>query len=135
MHTRGLYDKRLAQLEGCFEQRSPLLTTPFDAVRDELIDLPQATRIVGQDAQRLEDLYADWQRRRTVKARDEFQELLKESPIIEHWGRLQKQARGDEGATEVKADEDSEGDEDMPDLREMAGQVDIHAIELTLKVS
>jgi len=131
-HLSTLYTKRLAQLEALFLQHAPLLTTPFSQIEEVVLEAPQAQRLVGTDARRLEALYDSWLARRTAKAKDEFQELLKENSVLEHWGRLQKKEGQQEGAIEVK-DEDEEEGEDAPDLREMAGQVDVRAIEQVLK--
>jgi len=132
-HLSTLYAKRLAQLEAIFLQHAPLLTTKFAAIEEDVVEAPQAQRLVSKDGRRLEGLYNSWLARRTAKARDEFEELLKENSVLEHWGRLQKKEGQDEGAIEVKADEDEDGEEDAPDLREMAEQVDVRAIEQVLK--
>ncbi len=131
-HLHALYSKRLAQLEAVFLQHAPLLTTPFSKIEEDVLEAPQAQRLVGKDSRRLEALYDSWLARRTEKAKDEFQELLKENSVLEHWGRLQKKEGQEEGAIEVR-DEDEEEGEDAPDLREMAGQVDVRAIEQVLK--
>lgn len=132
-HLSALYSKRLAQLEAVFLQHAPLLTTPFSSIEEDILEAPQAQRLVGKDASRLEALYDHWLARRTSKARDEFQELLKENSVLEHWGRLQKKEGAQDGAIEVKADDEEEEEADAPDLREMAGQVGVREIEQVLK--
>lgn len=84
---------------------------------------------------KLEALYSTWSQKRVGIAKNEFIELLKESPIIDHWGRLQKDAvGGKEEVLEVK-DEEADDDDDAIDLRNMAKQIDLKAIHAVLKVS
>lgn len=66
--------------------------------------------------------------------------MLRESAILEHWGRLRKKAEtegerdGKIGMGEGEGD-DSDEDGDVPTLGEMAKQVDEKAIHSVLKVS
>lgn len=93
-------------------------------------------RLVGEDYERLEGVYGAWTRKRETAAKDEFEQLMKESPVLEHWGRLQKKEEGDDGKKVLDADEGEEDGEDGAlDLKMMANQVDLKAIHAVLKVS
>ncbi|KAM0787358.1 hypothetical protein ACM66B_003444 [Microbotryomycetes sp. NB124-2] len=134
-HARSLYDKRLKLVQDLFAAHSPLLVTPFHDVLPFVKDSPHVKALVHDNFDELEMLFDRWNRARYSKARDEFDELLKESPIIEHWGRLQKKKQEGDGNTGMahEGDEDEEGEDDMPSLVEMAKQVDLPAIHKTLK--
>lgn len=131
-HLSELYTKRVAAVESLFLTHSPTLTTPFTDVLPHLSSSPHVTRLVGTDFDRLEGLFDAWRGKRVTLARREFEELLRESPILEHWGRLQKKEEGGEGKKIV--DEDEDEDEGAIDISEMAKQVDLKAIHAVLKV-
>lgn len=133
-HLTTLYSKRLAVIESLFLENSPSLASPFTPILDAIASLPAVTRLVGSDERRLKGLWETWKAKREFIARREFDELLRESPVIEHWGRLQKKAK-EEGATEVKAEEEEEEDDGVLDIGDMAKQVDIKAVHAVLKVS
>jgi hypothetical protein len=138
-HLRNLYTKRLNLVEGLFLANSPTLTTPFTTILPSITENPHVKSLVGTDYDRLELLFDSWSRKRTEKARADFEQMMKESAILEHWGRLQKKedTEGDKklaiGQDGEEEDED-EGD-DVPTLTEMAKQVDLKAIHAVLKVS
>ncbi|GAA5873908.1 hypothetical protein JCM1840_000224 [Sporobolomyces johnsonii] len=137
-HQSTLYRKRLAAVESLFSAHAPSLTTPFSAVLPSIASDPHVTRLVSPSDStfsELERLFDAWSARRAAHAKDEFYELLRESPILEHWGRLRKMEKreevkliGEEGQRE--GDDD---DEDEPGVREMAEQVDLRAVHATLK--
>lgn len=58
---------------------------------------------------------------------------MKESPILEHWGRLQKKVDA-EGAGKEVLEEDEDDEDGALDLKTMAKQVDLKAIHAVLKV-
>ncbi|GAA6063682.1 hypothetical protein JCM10212_003349 [Sporobolomyces blumeae] len=133
-HLSSLHKKRVNAIETLFAEHAPRLDTPFHDVLPEISTSPQVTRLVGNDYDALEQLYESWTTRRAVRAKDEFYELLKESPILEHWGRLRKMEKreqvkliGEEGTR------NDESDDDEPDQRDMADQVDLKAVHATLK--
>ena len=71
-----------------------------------------------------------------MQAKEEFYQLLRESPILEHWGRLRKMEKrddvkliGEEGTRNDESDDEETG------VREMADQIDLKAVHATLKVS
>lgn len=132
-HLSELYTKRVAAVESLFLTHFPTLTTPFTDVLPLLSASPHVARLIGTDFDRLEGLFDAWRRKRVALARKEFDDLLKESPILEHWGRLQKKEEGGEGKKIV--DEDEDEDEGAIDISEMAKQVDSKAIHAVLKVS
>ncbi|GAA5999822.1 hypothetical protein JCM5350_008228, partial [Sporobolomyces pararoseus] len=107
----------------------------FHQVLPRISDSPQVTRLFGDDFNSLENLYNSWQSKRSVQAKQEFYELLKESPILEHWGRLKKLEKREEvkliGQEGTRNDESDEDDE--TGVREMAEQVDLKAVHATLK--
>ncbi|SCV67476.1 BQ2448_5087 [Microbotryum intermedium] len=134
LHLKALYDKRLAVVEDLFAQHAPTMTTHFEAILPSIADSPHVIRLVEKDYDRLEELYEAWVRKWSDRARREFDELLKESAILEHWGRLAKhedldkvKVMGEEGA------EDSEDEDEMPSIVEMAKQVDLPAIQKVLR--
>lgn len=122
-------------MEGLFSDHTPLLTTPFSAVLPAISSSQHVTRMVHSDFDKLEEMYTAWLQRRTQSARREFDDLLRENPSLEFWGRLQKDTVSGE---KVKRDEEEEdeGDaaDDAIDLKTMAGQIDLAAIQATLKV-
>lgn len=146
-HLRNLYTKRLSLVENLFLSNSSSLTTPFTTILPSITDNPHVKSLVGSDYDRLESLFDAWSRRRVEAARAEFEQLMRESPILEHWGRLQKREEVDgkirelgiqqEGAELGEAGGEDEGDEgdEVPTLTEMAKQVDLKAIHAVLKVS
>ena len=91
-------------------------------------------RLVGEDTNRLEGLWSSWKAKREMSARREFDELLRESPVIQHWGRLQKKGEEESGMKAPK-DEDEDEDDVALDIGEMAKQVDVKAVHAVLKVS
>jgi len=136
LHLSTLHRKRVSAVESLFSEHSPALNTPFHDVLPSISDSPHVTRLFGDNFNALEDLYVSWQSRRAAQAKDEFYQLLKESPILEHWGRLQKMEKredvkliGEEGTRNDESDDEETG------AREMAEQVDLKAVHATLKVS
>lgn len=129
-HVDGLYNKRVAQVEGLFAQHASSLETPFEPVHVAIASDPHVARVTDGDVSRLEALYRAWQGKRRVTARQDFDELLRESPMIEYWVRLQKK---EEGAGKEFMDEDEHGGDDV-DIKEVAKQVDLPALHSTLKV-
>ncbi|KAK4055973.1 hypothetical protein OIO90_002966 [Microbotryomycetes sp. JL221] len=137
-HTRSLYDKRLKLVHELFSTHAPSLVTPFHDVLPNVRDSPHVKALVRDDYDALESMYDKWSRIRMSEARTEFDMLLKESPIIEHWGRLQKKKIGDDEddgkvGMQHEGDEDEDDDDEMPSLTEMARQIDLPAIHKTLK--
>ncbi|GAA5912393.1 uncharacterized protein JCM6883_005654 [Sporobolomyces salmoneus] len=133
-HLSTLHRKRISAIESLFSEHAPLLNTPFHDVLPSISDSPHVTRLFGSNFNALEDLYSSWQSRRAVQAKDEFYQLLKESPILEHWGRLKKMEKreevkliGEEGTRNDESDDEETG------VREMADQVDLKAVHATLK--
>lgn len=60
---------------------------------------------------------------------------MKESPVLEHWGRLQKKEDDSEKAKGIGEEgEDENEDDEAPSLVEQAKQVDLKAINAVLKV-
>ncbi|KAI5475112.1 transcription elongation regulator 1 [Pseudohyphozyma bogoriensis] len=139
-HLNDLYTKRINAVESLFLSHAPLLNTPFTEVLPSIDSNPHITRLVGTDFDRLEGLYTSWQKKRFSKARAEFDELLKESPIIQHWGRMKVEAEearkreeeGENGMSAGKA-EDEDDDEGELGTKELAKQIDLKAIHAVLK--
>ncbi|KAK4702407.1 transcription elongation regulator 1, partial [Phenoliferia sp. Uapishka_3] len=131
-HQATIYTRRVASVEALFLSSSPSLDTPFLTVLSAVSDSPQVTRLVGEDHNRLEGLWNTWKTKREASARREFDELLKESPVIQHWGRLQKKGEEESGMKAPK-DEDEDEDDAALDIGEMAKQVDIKAVHAVLK--
>ncbi|SGZ28696.1 BQ5605_C027g10412 [Microbotryum silenes-dioicae] len=134
LHLKTLYSKRLAVVEDLFAQHASTMMTRFETILPSLADSPHVIRLVEKDYDHLEHLYEAWLRKWADRARREFDELLKESAILEHWGRLAKhedldkvKVMGEEGA------EDSEDEDEMPSIVEMAKQVDLPAIQKVLR--
>ncbi|KAM0752098.1 hypothetical protein T439DRAFT_379217 [Meredithblackwellia eburnea MCA 4105] len=142
LHLTSLYDRRLGQVEGLFHERTPSLDSKLgEEVLEGLLEEQAVVRLVGgKDGaaeKKVEGLWKTWMRKRETKARGEFEDLLRESPVVQHWGRLRKKAVEDEEKGEgnkAKGVEDEEAeDEDMIDIGEMAKQVDIKAVHAVLK--
>ena len=134
MHQSSIYARRVASVEALFLSSSPSLDTPFPTVLTAISESPQITRLVGDDSKRLEGLWSSWKAKREMSARRELDELLKESPVIQHWGRLQKKGEEESGMKAPK-DEDEDEDDVALDIGEMAKQVDVKAVHAVLKVS
>lgn len=126
-----------------------MLTSPFHEVLPKIIDSVHVLRLVGSSSQssedtispnleRLESLFDEWTKKRMAGARTELNNLLRENPVLEHWGRLQKTDEDDqvvEGMKDGGAESDEEGDGDeILGLKEMAMQLDLPAVEKVLKV-
>lgn len=133
-HISSLHRKRVASVESLFLEYSPALDTPFHDVLPQISTSPHVTRLFGDNFNKLEDLYHSWQSRRAVQAKEEFYQLLRESPILEHWGRLRKMEKrddvkliGEEGTRNDESDDEETG------VREMADQIDLKAVHATLK--
>ena len=154
-HLSTLYKKRLAAVTSLFLANSPLLTTPFHEILPAIITSPHVLRLVGPsptqanategespqpDLEKLENHHIAWTAARTQQARAELVELLKENPVLEHWGRLQKKddhANAEGGMKDGGAEDDEDagsGDDEILGLKEMAMQVDLKAVEAVLKV-
>lgn len=133
-HQQKLYRSRVGDVEALFSAHSPTLITPFDNVLPPISSDPHVVRLVGTDFDQLESLYSAWQARRTRQARDDFTQMLKENSILEHWGRMKKMDKREKGKLigEEGVREDSEDEE--PDSREMAEQIDLKAIHSVLRV-
>ncbi|CEQ43132.1 SPOSA6832_05033 [Sporobolomyces salmonicolor] len=136
-HQSTLYRKRLAAVEALFAAHAPSLTTPFSAVLPSISSDPHVTRVVSpsdSNFSELESLFDAWSARRAAHAKDEFYQLLRESPILEHWGRLRKMEKREEVKL-IGEEGQREGDDDdeEPGVREMAEQVDLRAVHATLK--
>lgn len=132
-HQASIYARRVASVEALFLSSSPSLDTPFATVLASIADAGPVTRLVGDDTKRLEGLWTSWNMKRETGARREFDELLRESPVIQHWGRLQKKGE-EEGGMKAPKDEDEDEDDAALDIGEMAKQVDIKAVHAVLKV-
>ena len=151
-----MYKKRLAAVTSLFLANSPLLTTPFHEILPAIVSSPHVLRLVGPsstqqtgvegespqpDLEKLENHHIAWTLQRTQQARAELIELLKENPVLEHWGRLQKKddnATNEGGMKDGGAEDDEDagsGDDEILGLKEMAMQIDLKAIEAVLKVS
>lgn len=133
-HQQKLYRSRVADVEALFAAHSPTLVTPFEQVLPSISSDPHVTRLVGTDFDQLESMYASWIARRTRQAREDFTQMLKENSILEHWGRMKKMEKREAGKLigEEGVREDSEDEE--PDAREMAEQIDLKAIHAVLRV-
>ncbi|GAA5942045.1 uncharacterized protein JCM15063_004280 [Sporobolomyces koalae] len=134
-HLSALHRKRVSAVEALFAEHAPALDTPFHDVLPQISDSPHVTRLFGdRNFDRVEDLFSSWQSRRKVEAKEDFYRLLKESPILEHWGRLKKMEKRDEvkliGEEGTRNDE---SDDEETGAREMADQVDLKAVHATLK--
>lgn len=127
-----LYAKRIGVLEELFSSHSPLLTTPFTDVLPEISSSPHVIRLVGKDFDRLESLYKSYNQKRELQSRREFDELLQENSVVQYWVKMQKETMN--GDAQKIADEEEDDDEEAIDLRTMANQVDLPAIEAVLKV-
>lgn len=133
-HQQKLYRSRVGDVESLFAAHATSLTTPFDAVLPAISSDPHVTRLVGSDFNQLESLYDGWLARRTRQAREDFTQMLKENSVLEHWGRMKKMEKREKGKLigEEGVREDSEDEE--PDAREMAEQIDLKAIHAVLRV-
>ncbi|GAA5838206.1 hypothetical protein JCM9279_004156 [Rhodotorula babjevae] len=133
-HQHKLHRSRIAHVEALFAAHSPRLTTPFHDVLPAISSDPHVTRLVGTDFDALEGLYTTWIARRTQRARDDFSQMLRESPILEHWGRMRKLEKRDKVALiGQEGTRNDESDDDEPDTRDMAEQIDLKAIHAVLK--
>lgn len=132
-HQQKLYRSRVGDVESLFAAHATSLTTPFDAVLPAISSDPHVTRLVGSDFNQLESLYDGWLARRTRQAREDFTQMLKENSVLEHWGRMKKMEKREKGKLigEEGVREDSEDEE--PDAREMAEQIDLKAIHAVLR--
>ncbi|KAG0660642.1 hypothetical protein C6P46_004505 [Rhodotorula mucilaginosa] len=132
-HQQKLYRSRVGDVESLFAAHASSLTTPFDAVLPAISSDPHVTRLVGSDFTQLEALYDGWLARRTRQAREDFTQMLKENSVLEHWGRMKKMEKREKGKLigEEGVREDSEDEE--PDAREMAEQIDLKAIHAVLR--
>lgn len=145
-HLVSLYTKRLSTVHGLFNTHAPSLITPFHELLPSLLPSPHVLRLVGPSAtdaqspnlEALEALYDSWSAQRTLAARGELVNLLKENPLLEHWGRHQKSEQEKEATGGMKDggdEEQEEQEEGFLGIREMAAQVDLKAVEAVLKVS
>ncbi|GAA5834689.1 hypothetical protein JCM11251_003633 [Rhodosporidiobolus azoricus] len=133
-HLQKLYTTRLAAVESLFAQHSPKLTTPFHDVLPAISTDPHVVRFVGEDFDKLEGLYTSWQTKREKKAREDFQQMLKENAMIQHWGRAKKMATkekveliGQEGKRNDEVDEEDE-EVGMGEMAQQVGLKQIHAV-------
>ncbi|GAA5941470.1 hypothetical protein JCM3775_004934 [Rhodotorula graminis] len=133
-HQQKLHRSRVADVEALFAAHSPKLTTPFHDVLPAISSDPHVARLVGTDFDALENLYTASIARRTQRARDDFSQMLRESPILEHWGRMRKLEKRDKVALiGQEGTRNDESDDDEPDTRDMAEQIDLKAIHAVLK--
>ncbi|GAA5905251.1 hypothetical protein JCM8208_000327, partial [Rhodotorula glutinis] len=133
-HQQKLHRSRVADVEALFAAHSPRLTTPFHDVLPAISSDPHVARLVGTDFDVLEGLYTASLARRTQRARDDFSQMLRESPILEHWGRMRKLEKRDKVALiGQEGTRNDESDDDEPDTRDMAEQIDLKAIHAVLK--
>ncbi|KAI0080892.1 hypothetical protein K474DRAFT_1636919 [Panus rudis PR-1116 ss-1] len=131
-HVGQLRSKHLQSLHTLFESHAPSLATPFT-------DLPVASLVtslpvqkLGFDVRRLENEYDKWQRERTERARQEFDQMLHENAFVEFWGRLGK--IGGKGVDEgIKADDIGEDTEEVVDMKALAKTVDLKEMVQVLK--
>lgn len=133
-HQQKLYRSRVGDVEALFAAHAPSLTTPFDAVLPSISSDLHVTRLVGSDLDQLESLYSGWVARRTRQAREDFVQMLKENSVLEHWGRMQKMEKREKGKLIGEEGVREDSDDEEPDSREMADQVDLKAIHAVLKV-
>jgi len=134
-HQQKLHRSRVADVEALFAAHSPRLTTPFHDVLPAISSDPHVSRLVGSDFDALEALYEQWLARRTQRAREDFSQMLRESPILEHWGRMRKLEKREKVALiGQEGTRNDESDDDEADTREMAEQIDLKAIHAVLKV-
>jgi transcription elongation regulator 1 len=137
-HIRILQEKRKSSVEALFFASAQSFNTPFEKVFPKISTDPKVTRLVGDDFDLLETLFVSWAQRREKIARREFDELLRESAVVEHWGRLQKKDEDDSGKKVLEEEDDDAVDEEGitggTDLKEMAKQIDTKAIHAVLKV-
>ncbi|BGP47585.1 hypothetical protein JCM10450v2_003448 [Rhodotorula kratochvilovae] len=133
-HQQKLHRSRVADVEALFAAHSPKLTTPFHDVLPAISSDPHVTRLVGSDFDALEALYGAWLARRAQRAREDFTQMLRESPILEHWGRMRKLEKHEKPALiGQEGTRNDESDEEEADTREMAEQIDLKAIHAVLK--
>ncbi|TNY17884.1 peptide-binding protein [Rhodotorula diobovata] len=133
-HQQKLHRSRVADVEALFAAHSPRLTTPFHDVLPAISSDPHVSRLVGSDFDALEALYEQWLARRTQRAREDFSQMLRESPILEHWGRMRKLEKREKVALiGQEGTRNDESDDDEADTREMAEQIDLKAIHAVLK--
>lgn len=136
-HLDSIHKKRIDALEGLFAMYSPTLQTDFEDVYASISANPIVTRL-DISADRVRRYYNDWSSRRYDQARKDFEAMLSESNFVEYWGRLKQESasKADDRAREALA-ADTEGDVDEqegPDLRQMAAQIDLKQLQAVLKV-
>ncbi|GAA6009250.1 uncharacterized protein JCM10292_000748 [Rhodotorula paludigena] len=132
-HQQKLHRTRVSDVEALFAAHAPSLTTPFHDVLPAISSDAHVQRLVGSDFDALEALYASWLARRTQRAREDFTQMLRESPILEHWGRMQKLEKREKVALIGEEGQRNDESDDEADTREMAEQIDLRAIHAVLK--
>ncbi|GAA5882252.1 hypothetical protein JCM3774_004064 [Rhodotorula dairenensis] len=132
-HQQKLYRSRVGDVEALFASHAPSLTTSFDTVLPSISSDPHVTRLVGSDLDQLESLYSGWIARRTRQAREDFTQMLKENSVLEHWGRMKKMEKREKGKLIGEEGVREDSDDEEPDSREMADQIDLKAIHAVLK--
>ncbi|GAA5990836.1 hypothetical protein JCM10908_000039 [Rhodotorula pacifica] len=136
-HQQKLYRSRISDVEALFAAHAPKLTTSFDSVLPSISSDPHVTRLVGPasnaNLDQLESLYSNWLARRTRQAREDFTQMLKENSVLEHWGRMQKMEKREKGKLIGEEGVREDSDEEEPDSREMAEQIDLRAIHAVLR--
>lgn len=137
-HIGHLREKHINSLHSLFEPHAPSLATPFnDLPLPSLLSSAPVQRL-AYDVHQLEHEYEKWQRERTVGARRAFDAMLAENSFVEFWGRLGK--IGGEGVdSKVQVDNDDIGEDPVEgvakvDMKALAKSVDIHEMEMVLKV-
>lgn len=138
-HLNEVYDKRINALEALFATHSPSLQTSFEQVYSSISGNPLVTRLHMSES-RLNKLFDDWNRKRFMQARKEFDALLAESSFVEYWGKLKQEAASKEEERTKgilgdadEAEEGEDGAEGTVDLKAMAAQIDLGEIEAVLK--
>lgn len=80
--------------------------------------------------------YAEWNKWRHKRARDEFEEMLNENAFVDFWGRLRKEREHQENSTvntNVQPEDEDEG-ETGATILDMASNVELKEIESVLQV-
>ncbi|GAA6039894.1 hypothetical protein JCM8097_006787 [Rhodosporidiobolus ruineniae] len=146
-HVDKLHRTRLGEVEALFaretqsaaeKKRTSSLVTRFEEVLPSISKDPHVTRFVGEDFDALEDLFRAWLSRRAQQARAEFDQMLQENAMVQHWGRLKKKEKTEKVALigqggEVRREGEVDEEDEEMGLGEMAEQVDMRAIHAVLR--
>lgn len=125
----------MTSLHTIFEGNTPSLATRFNELPlHSMLSSVPAVRL-GLDAEQIKDEFSKWQRDRTTKARQAFDEMLAENSFVEFWGRLGKMGENVlESFVKVEDDDIGELDDDKVDMKTLAKSINIGEMEKVLKV-